>query len=175
MKKVEKINWFTEGFGILENDGFARITIDSLCERLQLTKGSFYHHFGNIDGYIAALADYWLEEYTLSIIRNADTLKGVKSKKRTIDKLVLDRSMKLEQTVRAWSYSNEMVRKRVQEADRIRLKYLIDIEVQDGKSHSEARDIAMLTYATFVGLQQLFPDLSKKEQERLNRFYSFKF
>ncbi len=175
MKKVEKVAWFTEGFKILETEGFAKITIDNLCERLQITKGSFYHHFKNTDGYVAALMDYWLEENTLFIIRKANTLKKATSRKQMIDKLALDRSMKVEQVVRAWGYSNDTVNKRVREADKIRLEYLIEMEIGEGKSRSAAKDTAMLTYATFVGIQQLFPDISKKEQDRLNRFYSAKF
>ncbi len=175
MKKIDKNDWFTGGFKILESEGFARMTIDNLCERLQVTKGSFYHHFKNMDGYVAALMDYWLEENTFSIIRKADASKGAKSKKKMVDKLALDRSLKLEQNIRAWGYSNGMVMKQVQTVDKIRLDYLIEMEMQDGKERHVANDLAILTYATLVGLQQLFPDLPQKEQIRLNQFYSSKF
>ncbi len=175
MKKIEKNDWFTEGFKILETEGFARITIENLCERLQITKGSFYHHFKNTDGYVAALMDYWLEENTISIIRKVDTARSVRSKKKILDKLALDRSLKLEQNIRAWGFSNHMVMQQVQKVDKIRLDYLIDMEVQSGKKHSIAMDVAILTYATLVGLQQLFPDLSKTEQIRLNQYFSTKF
>ncbi len=175
MRKVNKIDWFIEGFSILENDGFTKITVDYLCARLDISKGSFYYHFKNINGYIDALMEYWLEENTLSIIRKADALKKVASKKKMLDKLALDRSLKLEQTIRAWGYSNEVVRKQVQNVDDIRLKYLINIAIQEGKNRTDAKYTATLTYATVIGLQQLFPDLPKKEQIRLQQFYATKF
>ncbi len=175
MKKIKKTDWFKEGFLILETDGFAKIIIDNLCDRLQITKGSFYHHFKNMDGYVAALMDYWLEENTLSIIRQVNVTKGIRSKKKMLDKLAIDRSLKLEQTIRAWGYSNETVKKQVNETDKIRLEYLIELEKQEGKSPSRAKDVAILSYATFIGLQQLFPDLPKKEQNRLNQYFSAKF
>lgn len=175
MEKLNKSTWLSEGLKIVESEGYARITVDNLCERLQRSKGSFYFHFKNIDGYVEALMDYWLEEYTLSIIRKVNALKQVKSRKRLADKLALDRSMKLGQSIRAWSYSNAIVKKRICEADRIRTEYLTELEIQDGKEQSHAKDIAMLTYAVFIGLQQLYPDLSKTEKARLEQLFSSKF
>ena len=55
MKKIEREDWFTTGLEILKKDGFLKITIDNLCDVLKVTKGSFYHHFKNVDGYIDAL------------------------------------------------------------------------------------------------------------------------
>ncbi len=52
MKKVEKKQWFIIGLQIIENEGISKITIDNLCALLKITKGAFYHHFKNIDGYI---------------------------------------------------------------------------------------------------------------------------
>ncbi|MFK2136938.1 hypothetical protein ACIXJP_05150 [Bacteroides fragilis] len=44
MKKVEKKQWFVIGLQIIENNGVAKITIDNLCNLLEITKGAFYHH-----------------------------------------------------------------------------------------------------------------------------------
>lgn len=169
MKKVTKSDWFEEGFKILETEGFSKITIDKLCERLQVTKGSFYHHFGNMDGYVAALMDYWLEANTLSIVRKIDSVKEPNAKKKWLNKMVLDRSLKLEQIIRAWGYSNALVRKQVQKVDEIRLDCLVKIQVQEGKPRIKANDNAKFAYAALIGLQELFPDMPKKEKARLQQ------
>lgn len=39
MKKVEKKQWFVIGLQIIENNGVAKITIDNLCNLLEITKG----------------------------------------------------------------------------------------------------------------------------------------
>lgn len=44
MKKVEKKQWFIMGLQIIENEGVSKITIDNLCNLLEITKGAFYHH-----------------------------------------------------------------------------------------------------------------------------------
>lgn len=157
-------------FAIIETEGFARITVENLCERLQRSKGSFYFHFKNMDGYTETLMTFWLEESTLSLIRKANLVKDVGEKKR-LNKLSQTLSMKLEQNIRAWAYSNEIVKKHLKEVDKICLDCLIEMEVLEGKSYDEAKDCGMLTNAMFVGLQQLFPDLSVKERLRLASFF----
>jgi len=67
MNKVDKKQWFIVGLDILEKDGFAKITIDNLCTQLEITKGAFYHHFKNVDGYIDALMKYWLNQNTIQV------------------------------------------------------------------------------------------------------------
>ena len=74
MKKVEKKQWFIIGLQIIENEGISKITIDNLCALLKITKGAFYHHFKNIDGYIDALMTFWVKENTLTFIENAEKL-----------------------------------------------------------------------------------------------------
>jgi len=37
------------------------------------------------------------------------------------------------------------------------------------------KDIATLAYAALIGMQQLFPDMSKKEKIRLEQLFSSKF
>lgn len=69
MKKVDRNQWFVIGLNVLENDGYSKITIDNLCALLKITKGAFYHHFKNIDGYVDALMKYWLEVNTFEFIR----------------------------------------------------------------------------------------------------------
>ncbi len=175
MKKVTKSNWFEEGFHVLETEGFSKITIDNLCERLQVTKGSFYHHFGNMDGYVSALMDYWLEANTLSIVRKIDSVKEPNTRKKWLNKMVLDRSLKLEQIIRAWGHSNTLVKKQVQKVDEIRLDCLVEMQVQEGKPRAIANDNAKFSYAALIGLQELFPDMSKKEKARLQQIYTDNF
>ena len=38
MKKVEKKQWFIMGLQIIENEGVSKITIDNLCNLLEITK-----------------------------------------------------------------------------------------------------------------------------------------
>ena len=171
MNKVDKKQWFVVGLDILENDGFARISIDNLCTRLEITKGAFYHHFKNIDGYIEALMKYWLNQNTVQIIEDADKLATAKERMEFIGSVVINRSHKSEQVIRAWSFSNQIVKKYIQQVDDLRIDYSTKLRVQLGMSEEESKNTSVLEYAIFVGIQQLYPDINKKDLEQLYMFY----
>ncbi|MDD3039254.1 TetR/AcrR family transcriptional regulator [Bacteroides sp.] len=171
MKKVDKEQWFIVGLDVLAKDGFARITIDNLCGLLQITKGAFYHHFKNIDGYIDALMKYWLNQNTIQVIEEADKLPSAKERIEFIGNAVIQRLHKSEQVIRAWGFSSPIVKKYVQQVDDLRIEYSTKQRVLLGLSEEEAKNITVLEYAIFVGGQQLFPDMDKKELEQLYLFY----
>lgn len=171
MKKVDKKQWFIVGLDVLAKDGFSRITIDNLCGLLQITKGAFYHHFKNIDGYIDALMKYWLSQNTIQVIEDADKLPSAKERIEFIGNAVIQRLHKSEQVIRAWGFSNPIVKKYVQQVDDLRIEYSTKQRVLLGLPEEEAKNITVLEYAIFVGGQQLFPDMDKKELEQLYLFY----
>ena len=171
MKKVDKKQWFVVGLDILAKDGFSKITIDNLCTLLEITKGAFYHHFKNIDGYVDALMKYWLSQNTIQVIEDADKLPSAKERIEFIGNAVIQRLHKSEQVIRAWGFSNPIVKKYVQQVDDLRIEYSTKQRVLLGLPEEEAKNITVLEYAIFVGGQQLFPDMDKKELEQLYLFY----
>ncbi|NMA74726.1 MAG: TetR/AcrR family transcriptional regulator [Bacteroidales bacterium] len=173
MKRLEKKDWFISGFSILENEGFSKITIDNLCNILNVTKGSFYHHFGNMDGYIEGLMKYWVGEYTTSFIQKTEKHKTPIQKYKVITGMVMQAPYKVEQAVRAWSYSNSIVKEYVQKVDKTRLNYITSLKKKAGKDDEEARHSAILEYAILIGIQQLYPDMSKEELAKVYAKYSF--
>lgn len=175
MKRLKKEDWFVTGLSILEADGFSKITIENLCEILKVTKGSFYHHFGNIDGYIEALMKYWLNENTVSLIKEAEEITDSIKKQILINELAIYHSRKSSQLIRAWSYSNNIVKGYLDKVDKLRLDYLINIKKQNGESDNNAKYTAMLEYAFLVGMQQLYSDLPKNNLETLYELFKTKF
>lgn len=171
MKKIEREDWFIAGFEILKKVGFSKITIDNLCDALKVTKGSFYHHFKNVDAYIDALMKYWLDKNTKSLIVQVDKVKTPHEKIEKLNKLVLQRSHKSEQVIRGWSFSNEVVRKYVIEVDDARIEYTANLKILCGEDREVARQFAMIEYACLIGIQQLYPDLSGEKQLELYELF----
>src|ERR1700751_2206294 len=52
-------DWIQAGFAILADGGPNALRIDRLCERLGVTKGSFYWHFADLATYRTALIGAW--------------------------------------------------------------------------------------------------------------------
>lgn len=171
MKKIEKDDWFRVGFAILEADGFAKITIDNLCRQLSVTKGSFYHHFGNIEGYTEALMSYWMQNNTISLIERLDKVENVADKKVELVKMIFQRSHKSEQVIRGWGFANEIVRSYVEKVDKLRIDCSTKLFQLSGETKEKAKQKAILENACMIGIQQLFPKISVKKQKELYSLY----
>lgn len=171
MKRLGKSDWYIAGFTILEAEGFSKITIENLCSSLKITKGSFYHHFGNIDGYIMALMKHWLQVNTIDYINKADACEEGVSKIEKLNDMVMQSSYKMEQVIRAWSYSDPVVKEYIDQADTIRLEYLTLLKEQEGMDTQTAKDAAILEYAILIGMQQLCPDISKEQLMAIYKLY----
>ena len=52
-------DWIDAGFALLAEGGTNALRIGRLCDRLHVTKGSFYWHFSDIQAYRAALVEAW--------------------------------------------------------------------------------------------------------------------
>ena len=50
-------DWIRAGYDIMAEEGLKAMTIDRLCRRLGVTKGSFYWHFTDMKAYRATLVE----------------------------------------------------------------------------------------------------------------------
>lgn len=172
MERLDKNSWLLEGFKTLEAEGFSRITIDNLCEKQKRSKGSFYYHFKNIDGYIEELMKYWVQEYTIVFIEKIEKKETPNQKYRTLVDMAMEAPYKIEQVIRAWGYSNSIVRKVVQEVDKMRLEYMKNLKREAGIDNKTASYSAILEYAILIGIQQLYPDVSIEELTKIYKMYT---
>ncbi len=171
MKRLDKLDWFLAALSILDKESFSKITIDNLCSKLNVTKGSFYHHFGNIEGFIDAFMAYILEKKALDYMKKADKEQNLEKRLDLIRLMGFVSDYNVAHKIRAWSYSNEIVKKYLDQIDEIRLEYLVRLRVLKGESKEDAEIKSRIDYALLVGLQQLYPKLSRNELDKLYRVY----
>lgn len=166
MRKIHREDWFRAGIAVLEQDGSAALTIAALAELLHVTKGSFYHHFGNMEGYVAALMRHWLEDRGLSFIRLAERQK-LSGRGALLAALAAEVGRRAELAVRAWAHSSFLVEVYLRQLDGLRLKYLESLHLDQGLEGAEALAVARREYALMVGLGQLYPELAPAELREL--------
>ena len=58
-RSLSREDWILAAIDAVVRGGGDALRIDRLCSELEVTKGSFYHHFENRDDLVAAIADYW--------------------------------------------------------------------------------------------------------------------
>ncbi len=66
--------YFEAGLELLAERGHGGLTIAALCERLGVTKGSFYHHFDDMAGYVRLLLGHWEDEHATRLIALSESV-----------------------------------------------------------------------------------------------------
>jgi AcrR family transcriptional regulator len=153
MARISKTEWTRRGLEVLSEEGYHAIRIDWLCERFKITKGSFYHHFESLEDYERQLFKYW-EKETLSGL--AKVLEGVESPEERINRMiqwVFGLSGTLDLSLRAWAMHNTELKKLLTNIELKRIGMVTDMYARIGVPRKEAREMAELGHATWIGIQ----------------------
>ncbi|BBY81342.1 TetR family transcriptional regulator [Mycolicibacterium pulveris] len=113
-------DWIQAGFAVLAEGGPAALRIGRLCDRLSVTKGSFYWHFTDMREYRASLAQAWGDLHDEQRRRfeesaEPDPRKRLATMLRT---LMRPEHWALERAMRIWALTDESVLASVQHSDR---------------------------------------------------------
>ena len=167
MARLSKVDWLEEGFKILSEFDQAKLKISYLCERLKVTRGSFYHHFSSIENYITELIKEWEQRNTLDFIKASTQATVPESVMEILSQKVYEADQSLEASIRSWSFYNKLVRQHLTKVDNIRLAFLQGIFEQMGETPERAAKKAKIEYSILIGIQQLEPNINGEEMEEL--------
>lgn len=171
MARLSKEDWLEEGFKLLSEFAQNKLRIALLCDRLGVTRGSFYHHFESIEHYVEALMQRWEKQNTLDAIEAAQVGKSPLESMELLNRKVAQANQKVEAAIRSWSFYHPVVKTHLKRVDDIRLDFLVRIFQQMGLEESIAQKSAKLDYAMLIGIQQLYPDIRPQEMEALWEVY----
>lgn len=155
--RTHRQDWIRAGLAALGRDGDLGLTIDRACERLGRTKGSFYHHFGGIEGYHDAVLAAFEEAHTVHggrVLQADATSAGAR-----MALLVPGQDFRMELAVRAWALRDARARAVIARLDRRRLDYLAALHAAAGAPPARALALSRLEYCAFLGAQQLYGGL----------------
>jgi AcrR family transcriptional regulator len=162
-----KRDWLETGLDVLTRDGARALTIERLCGALDLTKGSFYHHFNGMKGFKKDLLAHFEAEHTIRFIDAAESSgEHAGTRLRRLLDLVLDDlsgSQGLEIAIRSWALQDGDARAVQERVDRTRTDYLRTLWRDLGGPEADAKPTAQLLYLTLIGAQQVIPPVSASE------------
>lgn len=157
MNRTRREDWLEQGFEVLREGGEAALTIDRLCKDLGRTKGAFYHHFADVTVYTDALLAAWEKRNTeLPEVAAEPVRRGLRA---VIEAAVRGFDVALERSFRAWGLRDARAHAFVARIDERRIAFLAS-RYAATLSAAMRRKLARLEYAVFIGMQQLYPDLS---------------
>ena len=151
---LSRDDYLAAGLGLMAEGGVNAVTIAALCERLGVTKGSFYHHFGDVSDFHEALLASW-EDSTSQAIEKARAVADSHKRLSVLKELGVAAHHEAESAIRAWGRSYEPAAAVVRRVDAARETNLVESFKAIGLPPTRARHLARIGLATLIGTQSL--------------------
>ena len=171
MARLSGEDWVEEGFRVLAGEGDGGLTVDALCERLDRTKGSFYHHFNGRPAFVRAVLAEWEARATDRFIDIGRAGGPVEERLRAVNREASElRNAGIERAIRLWAASEPLARQAQDRVDRKRLRLLEELCAERMGEGEAATRLARILQLVFVGAQHLDPPLEGPELYQAFRF-----
>jgi AcrR family transcriptional regulator len=159
--------YFHSATRLLAAQGRAGLTIATLSRESGVSSGSFYHHFGSWDGFVAQFLAHWEQEQTERIVNLTRAADDPRERFQELIHLASKVPHATEAAIRAWAGLDSAVATAQERVDSRRLAYLREVIgdlVADGQF---ARILASLTLSAFIGLELLQRQISEMETTKV--------
>ena len=151
--RLTRRDFFDAAFELLEESGFPALTASALCDRLGVSRGSFYHHFDSFDSFVAELLSDWESRYSRDLISRAETVTDLDRRLNYHVELAADLPHGAEAALRAWGSVEPVVAAAQRRVDQLRFDSLADLLRSHGVPKAEAEIYATIALNTLIGLQ----------------------
>jgi AcrR family transcriptional regulator len=164
MMAATRRHYFDEAMRQLGVAGFKGVTISSITAALGVTSGSFYHHFGNWNGFVEGLLADWRQQQTDQIIQLVEaTDDNPRVQWDELIQLAVAVPHDAEAAIRAWADNEPTVARAQRGVDAERLRYLETLLTRLVGDEHRARTLATVVLAAYVGLELLGRDLGNDD------------
>jgi AcrR family transcriptional regulator len=153
-RRLTADDWVQAGFAVLAESGPNALRIDRLCERLEVTKGSFYWHFTDLSAYRGAVIEAWGSLHDRNR-RQFEHMPDVEPRQRLtamIQTWVAPEHWQLERAMRVWALTDDAVLASVQQSDARVLRAIRQAFGDCGFAPDEAALRAFVVFSAGVGL-----------------------
>lgn len=119
-------DWLEAGQSLLRRGGLRALKLRPLADELRVSTGSFYHHFGDFDGYQGKLAEYYAETQVQDLVDSITrTAQDPIDRIRLLGQTVRRRGgSRLAIAMRAWAESDPRAQEAVERHDDILMAFL---------------------------------------------------
>lgn len=158
-------DWVAAALAVMAEDGIGGVKIHRLCERLGVTKGSFYWHFEDVDALLAELVSRWRSAAEQSQAPRVAT--DTKQDLLAAVRLFADpRSRRLARAMRDWARTDARARAAVRAGDDAVFANLVRAFCELGFDHADADMRAKVLFYAGVGFEDVGPIGDRRSPER---------
>ena len=166
--RLRRQDWVDAALRQLSGGGVAAVTIEELASQLGVTRGSFYHHFGDREELLRAMLDYWAQRWTYEIRDRLGAL-GLDpgATLLALMRTVRSEGVEFDAPFRAWALHDPLARAVVEQVDQVRLDFIRSQFEGLGFSGRDSENRARLCLYYEVASPAIFARLSANESEEL--------
>jgi AcrR family transcriptional regulator len=144
-------DWLRAALDIMVDEGISGVKVQRLCERLGVTKGSFYWHFTDLDAFLGELARRWAEDGA-QLHGRIDAAAEPGDNLLHAMRIFADRrNRNLTRAMRDWAQNDARARAAIRKADQALFEQVKDVIESLGFDEAEAEVRAKILYYAGVG------------------------
>ena len=151
--RTPRNTWIDAGLSALADGGPGAVRVELLAKALDVTRGSFYHHFPSRSFFLEQMLDTWERRSTEEVLARVEQEGGdARAKVRRAGMLTFSRELlPIDLAVRDWARRDRSVAGRLRRVDNRRMEYLRTLigEFIDDPDDVEAR--GMLAFSLAIG------------------------
>jgi AcrR family transcriptional regulator len=168
-------DWIEAAITMLAEDNVEALRVDTLAEKLGVTKGSFYWHFKGRDDLLSAVLDEWRLRMTSEVQSLIFDRSGTPWER-------LERLLRIaisgrpdvpggpfEITLRDWARRDQRVAGVVRAVDEDRIAFAAQLYREAGLSDADAQDYAEAHMAVVIGIRMTLADSDNRDEIKRRR------
>jgi AcrR family transcriptional regulator len=173
--RKSKQDWLEVGLKTLGEFGENGLTIERLTGTLGVTKGSFYHHFRNVEDFREQLIAFWAHQFISTSSELPDDPQELFALLDVIMEEVFAAVTEPEIAIRAWAQQDHMVHSLVERVDSVRRDFLLkvfrSVEVDDEQVRLMVDMLSTMLVGSITVLPRLSPERVMDLYREFKRLY----
>ncbi|MFT7598663.1 MAG: AcrR family transcriptional regulator [Acidimicrobiales bacterium] len=161
-----KDEYFRVALQLLADHGATGVTIASLCTALDVTKGSFYHHFESGPDFMQAFLADWERKYAKPAVEDARDIADPGERLDRLKPLVVGLYHEAESAIRALARTDDYAAEVQSRVDAERLQVVTESIVALGIEADGASDLAHIALAMLIGAQHIGRPVDREQLAR---------
>lgn len=146
-------DYFAAGMDVLARGGVRALTIARLCTELGVTKGSFYHHFRNVEDFRHQLLTHWSSERERQVAVAAAAVADPIARLEMLREFAVGLHHEAEAAIRAWSRTDPEAWAVREKVDTARERTITQAYREAGVPDDEAELMGRAAVAVLIGAQ----------------------
>lgn len=153
MRTLTPTDYYDAALELLAEGGAEQLTLAALCERVGVTKGSFYHHFASMPAFHERALDYWAGDLLHQAVAEAGAVADARERLAVLRRMGVASFHEAEVAIRAWGTWYEPAATAYRRLEHGRRAALVVTFLELGIDEPQAARLARIGTALMIGVQ----------------------